>query len=59
MTTIKDFLNFFESFAPAETAMDFDNCGLLVGDKGTPVTKALVTLDITADVVSEAETMDC
>ena len=59
MTTIKDILNFFESFAPAETAMDFDNCGLLVGDKGTPVTKALVTLDITADVVSEAETMGC
>ena len=57
MTTIKDILNFFESFAPAETAMDFDNCGLLVGDKCTPVTKALVTLDITADVVSEAETM--
>ena len=53
MTTIKDILNFFESFAPAETAMDFDNCGLLVGDKGTPVTKALVTLDITADVVSD------
>lgn len=59
MTTIKDILNFFESFAPAETAMDFDNCGLLVGDKCTPVTKALVTLDITADVVSEAETMGC
>ncbi len=50
MTTIKDILDF---------AMDFDNCGLLVGDKGTPVTKALVTLDITADVVSEAETMGC
>ena len=30
MTTIQQILDFFESFAPLATAMDFDNCGLLV-----------------------------
>ena len=54
MTTIQQILDFFESFAPLATAMDFDNCGLLVGDKVTPVSKVLVTLDITAEVVKEA-----
>ena len=55
MTTIQQILDFFEDFAPLSTAMDFDNCGLLVGDKSTPVTRALVTLDITAEVVEEAK----
>ncbi len=59
MTKIKDILDFFESFAPVASAMDFDNCGLLVGDKQTRVTKAIVALDITSDVVSEAEKLGC
>lgn len=33
MTTIKDILEFFEEFASVDTAMDFDNCGLLIGSK--------------------------
>ncbi len=59
MTTIQQILDFFESFAPLATAMDFDNCGLLVGDKDTPVSKVLVTLDITAEVVEEAKEKGC
>lgn len=59
MTTINDILNYFETFAPVETAMDFDNCGLLVGDGEAAVTKALVTLDITAEVVEEAKSLGC
>ena len=59
MTTINDILQFFEAFAPVETAMDFDNCGLLVGDKNAAVTKALVTLDITAEVAEEAKALGC
>ena len=59
MTTIKDILNFFEEFAPVATAMDFDNCGLLVGNKDTGIHKALIALDITNEVVQEAETLDC
>ncbi len=59
MTTIKDIINYFESFAPVSSAMDFDNVGLLVGDKETAVTKVLVTLDITSKVVLEAEELGC
>ena len=44
VTTVKDILDFFEDFAPAATAMDFDNVGLLVGDGGAAVTKALLFL---------------
>ena len=59
MTTIRDILAFFEDFAPLATAMDFDNCGLLVGDKDTPVERVLVTLDITAEAVEEAREKRC
>lgn len=55
MTTIKDILEFFEEFAPVDTAMDFDNCGLLVGNQNTPITRVLVALDITNEVVDEAD----
>lgn len=54
MTTIKDIINFTETFAPLETQMDFDNSGLLIGSDTTKVTTAIVTLDITNAVVEEA-----
>lgn len=59
MTTIQDIIDFFESFAPLCTAMDFDNCGLIVGDAHLCVKKVLLTLDITAEVVDEAAKMGC
>ncbi len=59
MTTINDIVSYFETFAPKETAMDFDNVGLLVGDKNKAVTNVLVTLDITCEVVYEAEKNGC
>lgn len=34
--------------------MDFDNCGLLIGSKNKPVSRVLVALDITNEVVDEA-----
>lgn len=39
--------------------MEFDNCGLLVGDKNAEVTKVLVSLDITPSVAAEAEENGC
>lgn len=54
MITIKDIIDFTETFAPLDTQMDFDNSGLLVGDSDTEVSKVLVTLDITNEVVDEA-----
>ena len=55
MKIINDILNFFEEFAPCATQMSFDNAGLIVGDKYTAVSRVLVALDITEDVVNEAE----
>ena len=57
MKTINDILNFFEEFAPCATQMSFDNAGLIVGDKYTAVSRVLVALDITEDVVNEAESL--
>lgn len=59
MTKINDILNFFETFAPVGSAMDFDNVGLLAGSENATVTKVLVSLDITENVVHEAEEMGC
>lgn len=49
--SIFDFLN--EKF-PVETACDFDNVGLLIGNKNRSVTKVLVALDCTNAAVDEA-----
>lgn len=59
MTTVQNILDFFEEFAPIDTAMDFDNCGLLVGSNTQPINSVLVALDITNEVVDEAEKLNC
>lgn len=59
MTRIKDILDYFEAFAPVSSAMDFDNVGLLVGDSEKAVSHMLVSLDITREVVLEAEKLGC
>lgn len=54
MTTVGDIYGFIDGFAPFRLAMDFDNAGLLAGEKGAQVEKALLALDITPAVVREA-----
>ena len=54
---IGDVYNFINSFAPFNTAEDFDNVGLLVGDKKATISKALVCLDCTEEVIAEAITI--
>ncbi|WP_243112687.1 MULTISPECIES: Nif3-like dinuclear metal center hexameric protein [Acutalibacteraceae] len=54
MTTTGDIFQFIDGFAPFRTAMGFDNPGLLVGDEGMNVTKSILSLDITPEVVREA-----
>ncbi|MBD0832382.1 Nif3-like dinuclear metal center hexameric protein [Aestuariibaculum sediminum] len=56
---IQDIINHLESLAPLAYAEDFDNVGLLVGDKNAKVTGVLVTLDTLETVVDEAITNDC
>lgn len=59
MYKVSDIFNYTESFAPIETAAPWDNCGILVGDKNAYVTKALLCLDITNDVIQEAKEKGC
>lgn len=57
MITVKDIYNYIDSFAPFETALGYDNTGLLMGDSTTQVKNVLVSLDITEDVLNEAHSM--
>lgn len=52
---VKDIYDHIDSFAPFSSAMSFDNVGLLVGDYGASVTKIVLALDITKNVIEEAK----
>ena len=54
MKTVYDIYNCINEIAPFNTAMNFDNVGLLVGDEDQVVSKVLVCLDVTREVVKEA-----
>lgn len=54
MVTVQDIYNQLNQIAPVQYQMSFDNAGFLVGDRNAAVSKVLVALDITDDVISEA-----
>jgi len=54
MPSVYDIYEFLNSIAPVEMKADFDNVGLLVGCRDADVSRILVSLDITDDVISEA-----
>ncbi len=56
---IQDVINHLETLAPLSYAEDFDNVGLLVGDKTKEVSGVLVTLDTLESVVDEAIAKKC
>jgi len=56
---VQDVINHLEELAPIAYAEDFDNVGLLVGNKNTKVTGILVTLDTLEAVVDEAIREKC
>lgn len=56
---VQDVINHLEKLAPLAYAEDFDNVGLLVGDKNTKLTGVLVTLDTLETVVDEAIAKKC
>lgn len=58
MATVQGIYDFLDKMAPFESAMDFDNCGILVGDKNRFVKRVILALDITTDVVYEAQKMN-
>lgn len=54
MAAVKDIYAFLDGLAAFDTQMDFDNAGFLVGRGDRAVTRLLVSLDITEEVVDEA-----
>ncbi|GAA3615883.1 Nif3-like dinuclear metal center hexameric protein [Flavivirga amylovorans] len=56
---VQDVINHLEELAPLAYAEDFDNVGLLVGNKNEKVTGILVTLDTLEAVVEEAIEENC
>lgn len=58
MARVCDIYDIINAVAPFPTALDFDNVGLLVGDGNAVVTRALLALDITPNVVAEAASMN-
>jgi len=54
MAKVSEIRDYFDSVAPFYMKFDFDNIGHLVGFTNAEVIKALVTLDITDEVVDEA-----
>ena len=55
--SISDIARVLESWAPRATAQSYDNVGLQVGRASREVTRAVIALDITPDVVAEAKAM--
>jgi dinuclear metal center YbgI/SA1388 family protein len=52
---IEKIIGVIEDFAPLELQESYDNCGLLVGKRGMDVKSVLLCLDVTEEVVDEAE----
>ena len=59
MATVKQLYDLLDRKAPFRTQMDFDNAGFLVGRGDRTVTRVLVALDITPEVIAEAAEKDC
>src|SRR5262249_16674652 len=54
MTTVGAVVEFLEQFAPPELAAEWDNVGLLLGDRAAEVQRVLTCLTVTPEVVAEA-----
>lgn len=57
--TLQGLLAILDEIAPPRLAEAWDNIGLLVGDPGQEVRGVLVALDVTAEVLAEAEDQGC
>jgi dinuclear metal center YbgI/SA1388 family protein len=57
--TLSDLLASFEKLWPAGTAEDWDRPGLMVGHPSQTVSKVLLAVDVTADVIDQATQGGC
>lgn len=58
-TQVKHITDFIHQWAPPGIMLDYDNVGLLVGDPSSPVSRVLVCLDVTEEIVDEAVDKKC
>ncbi|PLX10403.1 MAG: Nif3-like dinuclear metal center hexameric protein [Marinilabiliales bacterium] len=56
---LKDITAVLESAVPLALQESYDNAGLIVGDPAREITSALLTLDVTEEVLEEAERKNC
>ena len=56
---VADLVTALESIAPTRYAEAWDNVGLLVGDPAQPVTRVMLTIDLTPDVAREVAAERC
>lgn len=56
---IKDIINFLEEWAPPSLQESYDNSGLILGDRNAETASALITLDVTEEVIDEAIANNC
>lgn len=54
MPTVSDITSLLEHEAPLDSQLDYDNSGLIVGNSQASIASALLTVDITEDVLEEA-----
>jgi dinuclear metal center YbgI/SA1388 family protein len=54
MLNVAAIADFLERFAPSKTAAEWDNVGLLLGDRNAGVERVLTCLTVTPEVVAEA-----
>ena len=54
MTTVGEVAQFLETFAPSALAAEWDNVGLLLGDRARPAAQVMTCLTVTPAVVEEA-----
>src|SRR5438270_1867382 len=54
MPTVADIASHLQQLAPLHRAADWDNVGLLLGERAVPVERILTCLTVTPEVVAEA-----
>lgn len=58
MTTVRDIYDFIDRVAPFNTQAEFDNSGILIGDKSAEIDTVLIALDFTREVLDEAKRLN-
>jgi len=59
MPALRDLLPHLDALAPLSAAAEWDNVGLLAGDPAADVSRVLVTIDLTREVLAEAIAQEC